>query len=74
MVLLQIDPGDVETSNAEKATKDVRIDRMKKEYIYPTEVLGQKEGLNEDTEYKSNPKDVMKLSGYLFLTKQLGRK
>ena len=41
---------------------------MDEEYIYLTKDLGQKEGLNEETEYKSNPKDVMKVSEYLFLT------
>ena len=45
------------------------------EYIYLTEYLGQKEGLNEENEEKeseSDPEDVTKLSEYLFLTKQMG--
>ena len=47
---------------------------MNEEYIYLTEDVGWKEGLNKEKEYKSNPKDVTKLSKYIFLTEKMGWK
>ena len=51
-MLLQIDPGNVDTFDVDKATKDVENEIMDKEYIYLTEDLGWKEGLIEENEEK----------------------
>ena len=75
--MLQVDPGNTNTFDGDKATADVEYEMMDEEYIYLTEDLEWKEGLKEETkeeEFKGDPKDVTKLSEYLFLTKQMGWK
>ena len=44
---------------------------INKEYIYLTEDIVWKEGMNKEKEYKSNSKDVTKYSKYAFLNEQL---
>ena len=54
---------------------DVEYQMMDEECIYLTEDLGWKEGIKEECEEeerKCDPKDVTKLSEYLFLTEQMG--
>ena len=50
VMLCQIGPGNVNTFNAEKAAIYVKTEMMNEEYIYLTEDLGKKEGLNEEKE------------------------
>ena len=50
VMILQIDPGNVDTFNVNKATTDVENEMMDEKYIYLTEDLGWKEGLNEEIE------------------------
>ena len=67
--MLQIDPSDVKAFDVDKATQ---ISNDDKEYIYLTKDLGWKERMKgefEEEERKCDPKDVPKLSEYLFLTK-----
>ena len=75
--MLQIDPENVDTFDVEKAMTAVKNEMMDEEYIYMSEDLGRKQGLNTEIEEKedtSDPKDVAKLAEYLFLTKQMGWK
>ena len=71
--MLQLDPCNPNAFDVDKATTDVEYEMMDEEYIYLTEDLGWEEGLKEEIEeeeFKCDPKDVTKLSGYLFLTKR----
>ena len=74
VMLLQINPGNIDAFNVEKATTEVKHEMMDEEYIYMTEDLGRKEGLKEEIgeeEFKGDPKDVTKLSEYLLLTEHM---
>ena len=73
--MLQIDPCNANAFDVDKATTDVEYQMMEEEYIYLTKDLGWKEDLEEEIEeeeLKCDPKDVTKLSEYLFLIEQMG--
>ena len=73
VVLLQINPGNVDTFDAEEAMVDAKMKMLNEEYMFLTENLGWKEGLNGE-ECNNDPKGVTKLAKEVFLTKQLGRR
>ena len=50
--MLQIDPGNVDTFDVDKPTTDVKNEMTEEEYIYLTEDLGWKEGLNKENKEK----------------------
>ena len=73
-MLLQIDPGNVATFKAKEAIVDAKIEMKNEEHVYLIEDLSRLERRPEWGERTRNPKNVTKLSGYLFLTEQMGWK
>ena len=62
-----------EDSGTFDVTED-ELDKVKAEYMFLTETLGWKEGINEmkDATSDADSNDVSKLAKYLFLTEQMG--
>ena len=58
-----------EDSGTYNVTED-KFDKVEAEYIFLTETLGLKEGIDwmNDTPSDADPNDVTKLAEYLFLT------
>ena len=54
--------------------KEDKVDKAKAKYMFLTETLGWKEGIDgmKDVTSDANPNDVTKLAEYLFLTEQTG--
>ena len=50
VILLQSDPGNVDTFDVDEGTTDVENEMMDEEYIYLAVYLGWKEGLKEEIE------------------------
>ena len=54
--------------------REDKFDKVKTKYMFLTETLGWKEGIDgmKDATSDADPDDVTKLAKYLFLTEQMG--